>query len=162
MKKWICVLLASLLLVGTLAACGSKNIEPSNRDYAEVLTEVQGDTAGPNIISSVDDPMFETIPSFMGLAAKDMDRFAISVSMINVQAYCLAIILPAEGQAETVIDALKAFQSQMEKSFENYTPDQYAIAKAAIIKQLPSGEILFAMSEDAPDMISRMEKALAA
>ena len=68
--------------------------------------------------------------------------------------------MPKEGAAQEVLDAANLFVEAQQKAQENYLPDQYAIAKAAIVKQVPSGEILMVMCENAQEVAVAIEKAL--
>ena len=43
---------------------------------------------------------------------------------------------------------------------ENYLPDQYEIAKNAVVKTLKSGEVLAVMAPDSATLAPALEKAL--
>ena len=82
------------------------------------------------------------------------------MSMMNVRAYAIGVFKPAEGQAEVVQAAVESYVSLQRKSFENYLADQYEVAKGALVKTLPGGEIVLVMSEGAADIMANLEKTL--
>ena len=55
---------------------------------------------------------------------------------------------------------MEQYVKGQQQSFQNYLQDQYDIAKDAKIKELPSGEIVLVMCEDAADVAGKIEKAL--
>ena len=96
----------------------------------------------------------------MGIDPATLDAYAFSMSMMNVRAYAIGVFKPAEGQAEAVQAAVESYVSLQRKSFENYLADQYEVAKGALIKTLPGGEIVLVMSEGAADIMANLEKTL--
>ena len=96
----------------------------------------------------------------MGINPATLDAYAFSMSMMNVRAYAIGVFKPAEGQAEAVQAAVESYVSLQRKSFENYLADQYEVAKGALIKTLPGGEIVLVMSEGAADIMANLEKTL--
>ena len=61
------------------------------------------------------------------------------------------------GEAQA---AVESYVSLQRKSFENYLADQYEVAKGALVKTLPGGEIVLVMSEGAADIMANLEKTL--
>ena len=102
--------------------------------------------------------VFETL----GLTAEDMQAGALSVSMINIKAYGIAIIQPAEGKGEAVKTALDNYVAQMQKSFESYLQDQYAVAKAAVCETLEDGTVIMVISENSDAIATAIKEGLAA
>ncbi|MFQ8831750.1 MAG: DUF4358 domain-containing protein [Ruthenibacterium lactatiformans] len=88
-----------------------------------------------------------------------MDAYAFSMSMMNVRAYAIGVFKPAEGRP-TVQAAVESYVSLQRKSFENYLADQYEVAKGALIKTLPGGELVLVMSEGAADIMANLDKTL--
>ena len=84
----------------------------------------------------------------MGLVKEDMTAFAVSGSMMNVQAYGIAAVMPAEGKEEAVQEGLQSFIDRQKSSFETYLVDQYEVAKSARLEKLSDGTILMVMCED--------------
>lgn len=104
-----------------------------------------------------------TIPMMLetlGVDAASLEAYAFSLSMMNVRAYALGVFLPAEGKAGEVRAALEEYVSLQRGAFEQYLEDQYEIARGALIRTLPGGEIVLVMAEDAAGIMENLEKAL--
>lgn len=99
--------------------------------------------------------IFETL----GLSSEDFEAGALSISLINVRAYGMAIIKPAEGKEETVTAALQNFIAGQQQSFENYLQDQYAIAQAAKCETV-NGYVVMAMGENSDAIFQAISDAL--
>ena len=76
---------------------------------------------------------------------------------MNVKAYTIAVVKPADGQTETVKQYFADYKARTEKDFERYLEDQYEIAKSAVIDE-KDGYVIFVMDEDA-DSIAETIKA---
>ena len=87
--------------------------------------------------------IFETL----GLSAEDIEAGALTISLINVRAYGMALIKPAEGKEETVLSACQNFVELQQKNFETYLQDQYAIAKNAKCETI-NGYVVMVMGEN--------------
>ena len=83
----------------------------------------------------------------LGLTAEDIEAGALSISMINVHAYGMVLIKPAEGKEETVLSACQNFVELQQKNFETYLQDQYAIAKNAKCETI-NGYVVMVMCEN--------------
>lgn len=90
------------------------------------------------------------------------EDFAASLSTMMVQSYGLAIVKPAEGRTQDVVDALNAYVESEQQSMEHYLEDQYQIAKNAKVETLPSGEVVLVCCEDSDTVLVNLKKALAA
>jgi len=67
------------------------------------------------------------------IAENQVLEYSVALSMMNVHAYLIAIIKPADTQDDVIEAALENYKSSMIKSFEMYLPDQLEIAKNSII-----------------------------
>ena len=85
----------------------------------------------------------------VGLTDEDIKAAGISISPMNIKAYGVAIIAPAEGKAEAVQTGLDNFVKAQQQSFANYLPDQGEIANSAILTTREDGIIVLVMCEDA-------------
>lgn len=166
MKKFM-MAVSLMLVLALLAGCGGSSQAPtgSSRDYREVIEAARSSEENTSsflpIVTGPDDDMHDLIfdPSF-GFVEDDMERYALSIGIVITQAYGVAIVLPKEGRQQAVTDQFKAFVEQQKKAQENYLPDQYEIAKSAIIKTAPTGEVLLAMCPDADQVMAAMLKGL--
>ena len=88
--------------------------------------------------------------------------FAVAVSPMNIRAYGIVAVLPAEGKSEEVQEGLQGFIDQQKQSFEQYLADQYDIANAARLETLDDGTILLVMCEDQDTVFDAIQDALSA
>ena len=128
--------------------------EPANElslAYADAITAARTDEYNEayNIITSAGDQGAEMVLQTLGLTAEDMDSFAVSLSLMNTQAYCVAVIKPAEGAEDTVKNGLQNYIDTQMQSFEHYLVDQYEIASNARFETLDDGTVVLVMCEDA-------------
>ena len=169
MKKMIALLAAALTLTAVLTACGqkqeSRTPEELTQGYADALTENGGEMVEYNpVISKVDseDPVSAMILESMGLKEEDMTAFGVSGSMMNVKAYGIAAVMPAEGKEEAVKEGLQGFIDRQKSSFETYLADQYAVAESARLETLEDGTVLMVMCEDQDTVFDGIRAAIEA
>ena len=169
MKKMIALLAAALTLTAVLTACGqkqeSRTPEELTQVYADALTENGGEMVEYNpVISKVDseDPVSAMILESMGLKEEDMTAFGVSGSMMNVKAYGIAAVMPAEGKEEAVNEGLQGFIDRQKSSFETYLADQYAVAESARLETLEDGTVLMVMCEDQDTVFDGIRAAIEA
>ena len=105
--------------------------------------------------------MISMMLQILGLDTGSLDAYAFSISLMNVRAYAIGVFKPAEGRSDEIMAALEEYVSLQQQSFEQYLEDQYTIAKGALLRTLPGGEIVLVMSEGAPDIMSALEESLA-
>ena len=108
------------------------------------------------------DSKSEDLDAFMERQEWDkanFERGAVSFSIMNVQAYTIAVVKPAEGQAETVKQYFADYKARTEKDFERYLEDQYEIAKSAVIDE-KDGYVIFVMDEDADSIAETIKSKI--
>ena len=176
MKKSIFTRILALSLVFclalSLAACGgsASSAAPSTpKDLAKILTESRdaemnqyyevvangenGLTLTEGYSAEMDDQFkadqAAAVLQIMGLDPADTEDFAVSISMMMTKSYGIAIVKPAEGRSEAVQTALQNFIQAQQAAQEFYLPDQYEIAKAAVLEQAADGTWVMVMSENA-------------
>jgi hypothetical protein len=125
MKKVLSLIMAGVLSVGMLTACGGKEETPSY-DVNEVLNTIT--TAVP-IAMPGEIPESE-LEMIMGLSADDYVNYAGQMCMAMVSADRVVVIEAAEGKIDAVTEALETFKQSAIAQFELYLPDQYEKAKA--------------------------------
>ena len=156
MKKILAFALTLALSLTVLAGCSSgtkasdKTPEELTQLYTDAITANGGEMVEYNpVISEIseEDPLGGVILESLGLTQEDMTAFAISMSMMNVKAYGIAAIMPAEGKEETVAQALQGYIDRQQQNFETYLADQYEVAKNARLETLEDGTVLMVMCE---------------
>ena len=88
------------------------------------------------------------------------DDFAASVSGMMVSVYGVAIVKPAEGKTQDVVDAMDAYVQSQQKAMERYLEDQYEIASAARVATVPTGEVVMVCCEDSDTVFEKHQKRL--
>lgn len=184
MKKFLIAAALASLALFSLAACGGKDASSAAepKDYSQIIHDARTDednenqmilaTDGKGGFTATDgystDMTAEDCKSqadnfilpMLGLAEGDYESFAASVSLMNVRSYAVAIVKPAEGKTDAVKEALSGFIEAQKSAQENYLADQYAIAKAAKLETLKSGEVVLVMCENQDQVFQSIETAL--
>ena len=111
-------------------------------------------------VTSGEEDLSEPAFQLLGVTEEDMEAYAISLSAMNVQAYTIALILPAEGKEETVLESVNSYVERQQQSFEFYLADQYEIAKSARVETLEDSTILLVMAENTDEVYSAITEAL--
>ena len=184
MKKRI---LAALLALGcallVFTGCGSKK-DTTPKNYTQIIHDAREaeDNDYYMIFSPAEDGKFTAqygysaeyeadqlsdevanmMMPLLGLEDDMYDDFAASVSGMMVRVYGVAIVKPAEGKTQDVVDALDAYVQSQQKSMEHYLEDQYQIASAARVATVPTGEVVMVCCEDSDTVFENIKKALAA
>ena len=188
-KRILAALLAGAALVTmafSLTACGKPASSPSAsstpKDYTQILHDArpEEDNEYEMIFSKGDDGKFTAQYGYsesyeagqlndeienmlwplLGLEDDMVEDFAASVSGMMVQSYAIAIVKPAPGKTDAVVDALKAYVLSEQQSMEHYLEDQYEVAKNAKVETLPSGEVVLVCCENSDTVLANLKKAL--
>jgi len=185
MKRLIAALLAGLTLFALVGcSAGSKADSAAPKDYSQILHDARTDeeneydmifTKGADgkytaqygyskdyEADQLHDEIANMMMPMLNLEDGMAEDFAASLSTMMVQSYGLAIVKPAEGRTQDVVDALNAYVESEQQSMEHYLEDQYQIAKNAKVETLPSGEVVLVCCEDSDTVLANLKKALAA
>ena len=185
MKRIIASLLAGLCLLALVGcSAGSKADSAAPKNYSQIIHDARTDEDNEYdmIFTKGEDGKFTAIDGYsaeyeadqlsdevanmmmplLGLEDDMYDDFAASVSGMMVRVYGVAIVKPAEGKTQDVVDALDAYVQSQQKSMEHYLEDQYQIASAARVATVPTGEVVMVCCEDSDTVFENIKKALAA
>lgn len=169
MKKILTLALALALAVTALSGCSGKSgsdktPEELSELYASAITENGGEMVeyNPVFTEVKEDDMSAIILENLGLLVEDMQAFGVSSSVMNVKAYGIAAVMPAEGKAESVTSALQGYIDAQKSSFEQYLVDQYEVANSAKLETLEDGTILMVMCEDQDTVFDAISAAILA
>lgn len=171
MKRILSLSLALMLALSLLTGCGGtaaesqapeKTPEELTTLFADAITANGGEMVeyNPVISASKEDDGSAFLLETMGLKPEDMTAFGISASMMNVKAYGIALVRPAQGKEDTVKEALQGFIDTQKTNFEMYLADQYEIAKAARLETLSDGTLLMVMTENQDTVFDAIKDAV--
>ena len=181
MKKMFALALTTVMALTVLTSCGGNNNEviggadgetsitvttktPEELTalYSEAITANGGEMVeyNPVISEAKEDDGSAMLLEMMGLKQEDITAFGISTSMMNVKAYGIAAVMPAEGKEEAVKTALQGFIDQKCMEFETYLVDQYDVAKAAKLETLADGTVLMVMTEGQDEIFTAISTAI--
>ena len=149
MKRIFTLILALSLLALTACSGGgtgeTDSLTPEERTqrFVTAITDARSeeDNEYNSILSSADDDTADMTFQLLGVTTEDMESFAISVSLMNVKAYGIAVIKPAQDSEDTVKEGLQGFIDQQQQNFQMYLPDQYEVAKNARLETLEDGTV---------------------
>ena len=155
LKRFFAALLAGLALTA-LAGCEVASSKPSSqaepKDYAKVIHDARSEEdnayymifsqkdgkytaqdgySGEYDESQLSDEVENMLMPLLNLEEGMYTDFAASLSSMMVQSYGIAIVKPADGKTQEVVEALKAYILSEQQSTEHYLEDQYQIAKNA-------------------------------
>ena len=171
MKRILTLTLAAALLLSALAGCSGggsqesqavKTPEEYTAAYQAAIEGARDDEMNEAVpvITSTDDQMADLVLPMVGITSDNAAAFAVAVSPMNIRAYGIVAVLPAEGKSEEVQEGLQGFIDQQKQSFEQYLADQYDIANAARLETLDDGTILLVMCEDQDTVLDAIKTSL--
>lgn len=170
MKRITALVLSVVMVLGLLCGCSANKAEPAAPEMtAEERAElykaaIEGArTAEENEVFEIYNALEgdgELLLGLLGLTGEDVEAFAMSISLMNVRAYGIAAMKPAEGKEEAVKAGLQSFIDTQLANFEFYLADQYDVAKAAKLETLSDGTVLMVMCPDSENVYSSMVSAI--
>ena len=167
MKKILSLGLALTMMLSVLVGCSkapaAKTAEELTTLYNNAIVSAGGEMVQynpPFTAAKEDDGTAFMLSEMFKLNAADMKAFAISASMMNVKAFGIAAVMPADGKAEAVKAALQGFIDLQKQNFERYLADQYDVAKAAKLETLSDGTILMVMCEGQDEVFNSIKTAV--
>ena len=172
MKRIATLSLAALMLIAALAGCSGQKPQESDapaktpeayteayQSAIEAARDQEMNEAVP-VITSSSKSMADMILPMLGITEDNTTAYAVAVSPMNIKAYGIAAILPAEGKSDEVLEGVQGFVDQQKQNFEQYLADQYDIANAAKVETLEDGTILLVMSEGQDAIFDSIKDAL--
>ena len=135
--------------------------DPEDNEISPIVSGDAGSdpffAVNPNDLTSEESAgQISMMLQILGIDPASLDAYAFSISLMNVRAYAIGVFKPADGQADAVTAALEEYVSLQQQSFEQYLEDQYTVAKGALLRTLPGGEIVLVMSEGAADIMASL------
>lgn len=180
--KRIITLFAVAAMILALVGCGAQanTPQPTAKDYTEILKNARDEesnqydsiigkdqdgklilTHNPQELPAEDAKgLIDMTLDVVGLKEEQVENLALSSSLMNIRAYCVAIVKPTAGNEQAVAQALTDYRARQQQAFENYLPDQYEVTKAAKMETLKTGEVVLVMCQDAETIFNAIVQAL--
>ena len=174
MKKRI---LAALLALGcallVFTGCGSKK-DTAPKDYTQIIHDMIFSPAEDGKFTAqygysasypaedLNDEIQNMLLPLLDLPEGSYTDLAASLSAMMVQSYGVAIVKPAEGKTQEVVDAMDAYIQNQQQTMEHYLEDQYQIAASAKVATVPTGEVVMVCCENSDAVMNAIKTALAA
>lgn len=139
----------------------SEEIVEYGNEFAKIIAENRSQKENKiyQIVTNKNDSMAQAVFDILGIRSEDMETYAISISPMNLEAYCVAIIRPQDEKEQNIKNALYSYKEKQVRFYENYLNEQYKIARRSIIMTV-NKNIIFVMSEDSNSLIKRIQISL--
>ena len=185
LKRIFAALLAGAALLA-LVGCGTSGSSSAaaKKDYTQILHDARSDedneyemiftkgedgkfTAQYGYSASypaddLNDEIQNMLLPLLDLPEGSYTDLAASLSAMMVQSYGVAIVKPAEGKTQEVVDAMDAYIQNQQQTMEHYLEDQYQIAASAKVATVPTGEVVMVCCENSDAVMNAIKTALAA
>ncbi len=162
--------LTLLTLCGLLTGCTAASQEedtpltPQERTelYKTAIEDSHARDENPfvELVTSPEDDMAEFLFTALDLEAEDMTAYALAISPVNVQAYGIAAVYPADGKEDDVLEALNGFIDTQKESFQQYLEEEYETASNTRLETLEDGTILMVMHPDQDTVFDTIRDAV--
>lgn len=168
--KRVCALLLGLCLV--LSGCGGKDQGTAAKTPEELATAYETAITGARDndmneyfpvttnASDIDPTEEEMTFALLGFSPEDAEGYGVSLSLMNVNAYAIVAVKPAQGKEDTVKEGLEGYVETQKASFERYLEDQYEIASNAKLETLDDGTVLLVMCDGQDGVFDSIKAAL--
>ena len=181
LKRILAAVLAALALVSLVGCGAASGTTSAPKDYTQILHDARSEEDNEYYMiftrkdgsytaqygysaeyekDQLSDEIENMMMPLLNLEDGMYTDFAASLSSMMVQSYGIAIVKPAEGKTQEVVDALNAYVQSEQQSMEHYLEDQYQIAKNAKVETLPSGEVVLVCCEDSDKVLANIKTAL--
>ena len=157
MRRIIPLILALCTAATVLSGCAgtpdntASALTPEERAalYAAAVTDARTEEDNEyNPVVSDPAEVSDLVYTLLGFTGEDVEALAVSISLMNIKAYGIAVVMPAEGKADAVKAGLQGFIDAQQQSFQQYLPDQYEVARNARLETLSDGTLVMVMSPD--------------
>ena len=160
MKRIIACLMAGILMLA-LVGCGTSGSSSAaaKKDYTQILHDARSDEDNEYLMiftkgedgkftaqygysasypaDDLNDEIQNMLLPLLDLPEGSYTDLAASLSAMMVQSYGVAIVKPAEGKTQEVVDAMDAYIQNQQQTMEHYLEDQYQIAASAKVATVP-------------------------
>lgn len=139
MKKTAFAILALMLVLG-LAACGGGTSTVKEADLAAIMADIQTQVQPQEMMELQEGNLMD----YYGIDPVDVKQFAASISETGLKASEIVMMEGVDAEAAARIEEkLEGRLQQMINSFNNYLPEEYAIAKDCKVESYGNYVTLF-------------------
>ena len=164
MKKLLTILSVAVCCIILLSACGSKDGKTPSGSASPELKEGQSLQA---IVDRIDTEIGIAMPSddsvltdICYIPMDAVEAYAGKITFVNVSSDNVVAVKAKEGQIETVKAGLTKRLEDVQKSFEEYLPEQYEKAKKGQVLVKGNYAFFLILGESFDTMDQDMEKAV--
>ena len=155
-NRLFALILASVMVLSLLTACGGEKTQAKDVDLSELWTSMEENLELPMMMELDDD----ALDFLYGMDAADLESYVGRIPMMNVHATEFFMAKVKDGKMDTVKEVLENRQAALEQQWSMYLPDQYALVQNA--KLVVNGNyVLFCIAEDADSVVSLFNDATA-
>ncbi|WP_054954647.1 DUF4358 domain-containing protein [Paenibacillus dakarensis] len=155
MKKQPFTLMLAILLMLAISACSGDKAEPveATVPVKEMVDKMLTDIQQPKLME-LDD---ETVKQQYHLDPALLEEYSVRIPLMNVKSNEISVLKVKDAKdLPAVEEAVKQRAADVQKSFEQYLPDQYENAKN--YKLVTKGNyVLFVISEEADALVKSFE-----
>ena len=167
-NKIILALVVAALMGAMMSGCGDKQNtqegqqqtssdvqgQQQQQDADAVATYVlqAGGLDGEGMVAASD----KLVEMYYGITSDLVDDYSIYLSEDNLNCNEVAVVVAKEGKEDEVREKMEARLKSQQNSFQDYLPEQYAIAEKGVVKQ-KGRFFLLAVGEGVDDMASTFD-----
>lgn len=165
MKKWMALLAAAICCGALLTGCGSKDGNASDVAASEMKEGQTVQTVVDQIAAEVGVAMPADVDeNFLKdicyIPTEDIQAYAGKIAIVNTSADNVIAVQAVEGKVDAVKDGLQKRLEDVQKSFEQYLPEQYEKAQKGKVIVKGNYAFLLILGESGESADTDMEKAV--
>lgn len=154
MKKIICLIMVSMLLLSLCACTGNTDTTTTAKnvqlDLAQIMTEIESSVTLPENMDDITNS--DLLLQYYGIEAKDVKSFAVKINGTGIKCDEVVMIEATDADAlGRIKTCLENRLDDVKNQMNNYLPDEYKIAAACSVQTVGNYATLF-ISPDAKSM----------
>lgn len=152
-NRLFALVLAGVLALGLLTACGSKE-ETKEIDIPALWTSIEETVELPSMME-LDD---STLKDVYGIDAADLESYVARIPMMNVHATEFFIAKVKDGKMDSVKEAIAKRQADLVTVWEQYLPEQYELVQNYKL-ETEGNYVLFCVCAQADEVVGLFRDA---
>lgn len=167
MKKIICLVVV-VMSVFAVVGCSTKEAQVVNVPVKDIISNIENEVETISQLMEIDlkdeemPQINKDIAKAYNINGEDIEEGIIKCPMINLTVDEIAVLkVTDESKIPAIEEALKQHVEVVLKSFENYMPENYEVAKNYILKS-NGNYVFFVISQDAEKIEEIFDDSFAA